>query len=105
MLVFWLCRSRKKCDQPGCRGLRKAVEFHINIETEDGNKNSSFVKYGSKKGGFELSNNYLKGLEADLKKMGPVNGRVVLVMRGRCGCPVVRVEVPGPKKNNRKINK
>jgi hypothetical protein len=36
--------------------------------------------------------------------MAPINGRAVLVLRGKCGCSVGRLEVPGPKKN-RKIKK
>ncbi|KAK1423333.1 hypothetical protein QVD17_18631 [Tagetes erecta] len=109
MLIFMLCKSRKKCGQPGCRGLKQAVEFDIQLETEDdiknNAKNSSSVKYGVKKGLFGLPKDYHKELEAELKKLAPVNGRVLFLFRGRCGCPVVQVEVPGPKKNNRKIKK
>ncbi|KAM0055466.1 hypothetical protein Hdeb2414_s0006g00206471 [Helianthus debilis subsp. tardiflorus] len=104
ILAVTLFESRK-CGQPGCRGLRKAVEFDIKIEKEDCVKNSSLGKCGLKKGLYELPRDYEKELEAELKKMAPVNGRVVLVFRGRCGCPVVRVVVPGPKKSNRKIKK
>ncbi|KAD7478637.1 hypothetical protein R6Q59_005615 [Mikania micrantha] len=103
-LAISLCKSRK-CGQPGCRGLRKAVEFDIQIETNDSIKNYDSLKNGFKKGLFELPKDYLKELEAALKKMAPANGRVVLVFRGRCGCPVVRVEVPGPRKSTRKVKK
>lgn len=93
-----ICTSRK-CGNPNCRGLRKAAEFDIQLETEDCVKNSSsFVKDGLKKGLFELPRDHHRELEAELKKMAPPNGRAVLVFRARCGCSVGRMEVPGPKK-------
>lgn len=104
MLVITFCKN-PKCGQPGCRGLQKAAEFDIQIETEDCIKNSSSMKSGLKKGLFEFPRDYFRELEAELKKIAPANGRAVLVFRARCGCPVVRVEVPGPKKNNRKMKK
>ncbi|XWS44314.1 hypothetical protein CRYUN_Cryun15aG0034500 [Craigia yunnanensis] len=94
-----------KCGNPNCKRLRKAAEFDIQLETEECVKNSStLVKDGVKKGLFELPRDRLKELEAELKKMAPVNGRAVLVFRARCGCSVGRLEVPGPKKQ-RKIKK
>lgn len=108
LMTFLAIRLWKspKCGQPGCRGLQKQVEFEIQIEKEDCVKNSdsNSVRYG-KKGLFEFPKDYHRELEADLKKMAPANGRVVLVFRARCGCSVVRMEVSGPKKNNRKIRK
>ncbi|KAK2994622.1 hypothetical protein RJ640_025676 [Escallonia rubra] len=99
-----LCTSRK-CGKPGCRGLHKAAEFDIQLETEECVKNSgSFGKVGLKKGLFELPRDHHKELEAELKKMAPPNGRAVLVFRGRCGCSVGRMEVPGTKKV-RKVKK
>ncbi|KAL0647873.1 hypothetical protein Bca4012_046164 [Brassica carinata] len=55
----------------------------------------------------EISNPALRKiqrLEAELKKMAPINGRAVLVFREKCGCSVGRLEVPGPKQQ-RKIKK
>ncbi|XP_022774496.1 uncharacterized protein At5g19025-like isoform X2 [Durio zibethinus] len=102
--ILLLCATRK-CGNPNCKGLRKAAEFDIQLETEECVKNSStLVKYGVKKGLFELPRDHHKELEAELKKMAPVNGRAVLVFRARCGCSVGRMEVPGPKKQ-RKIKK
>lgn len=102
--VLLLCTTRK-CGNPNCKGLRKAAEFDIQLETEECVKNSStLVKDGVKKGLFELPRDHHKELEAELKKMAPVNGRAVLVFRARCGCSVGRLEVPGPKKQ-RKIKK
>ncbi|KAL0709537.1 hypothetical protein Bca4012_016515 [Brassica carinata] len=41
-----------------------------------------------KKGLFELARDRRRELEAELKKMTPVNGRAVLVFRAKCGCCV-----------------
>ncbi|GLU11078.1 hypothetical protein SLE2022_278480 [Rubroshorea leprosula] len=99
-----LCMTRR-CGNPNCKGLRKAAEFDIQLETEECVKNSSTVGIdGVKKGLFELRRDHHKELEAELKKMAPVNGRAVLIFRARCGCSVGRLEVPGPKKQ-RKIKK
>lgn len=114
-LTTWVlvaCTTRK-CGNPKCKGLRKAAEFDIQLETEDCVKNSpSLTKDGAvktkdgavKKGFFKLPCDHHRELEAELKKMAPPNGRAVLVLRARCGCSVGRLEVPGPKKN-RKIKK
>ncbi|KAJ1399694.1 hypothetical protein SESBI_30112 [Sesbania bispinosa] len=99
------CTTRK-CGNPNCKGLRKAAEFDIQLETEDCVKNSPSLNKdgGVKKGLFELPRDHHRELEAELKKMAPPNGRAVLVLRARCGCSVGRLEVPGPKKH-RKIKK
>ncbi|TKY65172.1 structural constituent of ribosome [Spatholobus suberectus] len=107
-LTTWVlvaCTTRK-CGNPNCKGLRKAAEFDIQLETEDCVRNSpSLGKDGGvKKGLFKLPCDHHRELEAELKKMAPPNGRAVLVLRARCGCSVGRLEVPGPKKN-RKIKK
>lgn len=105
MFAITLCMSRK-CGKPGCRGLRKAAEFDIQLETEDCVKNNSNCvgKDGLRRGLFELPRDHHRELEAELKKMAPMNGRAVLVFRARCGCSVGRMEVPGPKKV-RKVKK
>jgi len=105
VLAITVCMSRK-CGRPGCRGLRKVAEFDIQLETEEFVQNSSsFVgKDGVKKGVFELARDHHIELESELKKMAPPNGKAVLVFRGRCGCSVGRMEVPGPKKP-RKVKK
>ncbi|CAL0321740.1 unnamed protein product [Lupinus luteus] len=106
--VVVVCTSRK-CGNPNCKGLKKSAEFDIQLETDDCVKNSSnsMTKDGGvvKKGLFELPRDYHRELEAELKKMAPPNGRAVLVLKARCGCPVGRLEVPGPRKHNRKIKK
>lgn len=94
-----------RCGKVGCRGLRKAAEFDIQLETEElGNKSNLQGKNALKKGLFELARDHHKELEAELKKMAPPNGRAVLVFRARCGCSVGRMEVPGPRKT-RKLKK
>ncbi|KAG0469085.1 hypothetical protein HPP92_018413 [Vanilla planifolia] len=91
----------RKCGNPRCRGLRKAVEFDIQLESEE------CVKYmppmprdafGSKP--LVLGQDH-KELEAELKKMAPLNGRTVLIFRSPCGCPTGRMEVWGQKKVKR----
>lgn len=96
-----MCTARK-CGNAGCRGLWKAAEFDIQLETEESVKNSSAIaKDGVKKGLFELPRDHHRELEAELKKIAPPNGRAVLVFRARCGCCVGRMEVPGPRKVRR----
>ena len=101
-IAIWaiLACTGRKCGNPNCRGLRKAAEFDIQLETEDCVKNSS-SKDSTKKGLFELPRDHHRELETELKKMAPPNGRAVLVFRARCGCSVGRMEVPGPKKPRR----
>ncbi|KAK6128364.1 hypothetical protein DH2020_012643 [Rehmannia glutinosa] len=96
----------RRCGKTGCRGLKKAAEFDIQLETEDSVKKSSNLQAKSalKKGLFELPRDHHRELEAELKKMAPPNGRAVLVFRARCGCSVGRMEVPGPRKS-RKVKK
>lgn len=104
LLVIAVYTSRT-CGKPGCRGLRKAAEFDIQLETEECMKNSAAVaKFGVKNGLFQLPRDHHRELEAELKKMAPPNGRAVLVFRARCGCSVGRMEVPGPRKL-RKVKK
>ncbi|KAG6715844.1 hypothetical protein I3842_04G016700 [Carya illinoinensis] len=104
-LAVWIVVifTSRKCGNPNCKGLRKKAEFDIQLETEECVKSSSnLVKDGGvKKGLFELPRDHHRELEAELKKMAPPNGRAVLVFRGRCGCSVGRLEVPGPKKHRK----
>ncbi|KAK9067220.1 hypothetical protein SSX86_014546 [Deinandra increscens subsp. villosa] len=116
VLAITICTSQK-CGKPGCRGLHKGAEFDIQLETcntltsssssstSSSSNGGSLGKIGLRKGLFELPRDYHKELEAELKKMAPINGRAVLVYRARCGCSVGRMEVPGPKKNHKRIKK
>ncbi|CAI9109717.1 OLC1v1009590C1 [Oldenlandia corymbosa var. corymbosa] len=104
LLAITIYTSRT-CGKPGCRGLSKAAEFDIQLETEECVKSSIGVpKLGVKQGLFQLPRDHHRELEAELKKMAPPNGRAVLVFRARCGCSIGSMEVPGPKKS-RKVKK
>ncbi|KAH7444134.1 hypothetical protein KP509_02G066400 [Ceratopteris richardii] len=113
IIVVWelIQHKARKCDNPKCRGLRKAVEFDIQLESEKclksmGTSTSSsslspipttFSHEVPWKGCVELGNDQ-KELEAELRRMAPPNGRAVLVFRLPCGCPTARMEVWGAKK-------
>ncbi|XP_010257716.1 PREDICTED: uncharacterized protein At5g19025-like [Nelumbo nucifera] len=91
----------RKCGNPYCKGLRKAVEFDIQLESEECVKYLPPVPkdtYGIRP--LELGQDH-KELEAELKRMAPLNGRTVLIFRAPCGCPAGRMEVWGPKKLRR----
>ncbi|XP_051117962.1 uncharacterized protein At5g19025-like [Andrographis paniculata] len=98
LIVF----SDRRCGKPGCRGLSDAAEFDIQLGTEDCVRKSSSNL--SKNGLFELRRDHHRDLEAELKKMAPPNGRAVMIFRASCGCPIGRMEVPGPRKS-RKVKK
>lgn len=102
-VVLWGVFSHqfRKCGNPKCRGLRKAVEFDIQLESEECVKFLPAIPkdaFGSRQ--LELGQDH-KELEAELKKMAPLNGRTVLIFRSPCGCPIGRMEVWGPKKVRR----
>ncbi|PKU82263.1 uncharacterized protein At5g19025-like isoform X1 [Dendrobium catenatum] len=91
----------RKCGNPKCKGLRKAVEFDIQLESEECVRFMPAIPmdaFGSRQ--LELGQDH-KELEAELKKMAPLNGRTVLIFRSPCGCPIGRMEVWGPKKVRR----
>lgn len=96
-----LDHKSRKCGKPGCKGLRRAVEFDIQLESEECVK---CLPSGSKEGfgvrPLGLGQDH-KELEAELKKMAPPNGRTVLIFRAPCGCPAGRMEVWGHKKVRR----
>ncbi|WCJ23666.1 Ribosomal protein L34e superfamily protein [Euphorbia peplus] len=104
LLVAEFCcgpRSRK-CDKVGCKGLKKAMEFDLQLQSEDCVKSSGAKEIDKLpwKGGSEGNPDY-ECLRAELRKMAPVNGRAVLLFRARCGCPVAKLEGWGPKKGRR----
>ncbi|KAL3844667.1 hypothetical protein ACJIZ3_002070 [Penstemon smallii] len=101
-LVAIMVYTDRRCGKPGCRGLSKAAEFDIQLEMDERvKKSNSLAKNGLKKGLFELPRDHHRELEAELKKMAPINGRAVLVFRARCGCSIGRMEVPGPRKSGK----
>ncbi|CAN1310519.1 Uncharacterized protein At5g19025 [Linum perenne] len=91
-------RSRK-CHKPGCKGLKKAMEFDLQLQTEDCVKSKDMDKLPWK-GGSERNPDY-ECLRAELRKMAPPNGRAVLLFRARCGCPLAKLEGWGPKRTRR----
>ncbi|XP_075497480.1 uncharacterized protein LOC142546224 isoform X1 [Primulina tabacum] len=98
LVGIMVCTDRR-CGKHGCHGLHNAPEFDIQIETEDCLKKPDYLeKAALNRGLFELHRDHHRELEAELKKMAPPNGKAVLVFRARCGCPVGRMEVPGPRK-------
>ncbi|EPS71425.1 hypothetical protein M569_03337, partial [Genlisea aurea] len=98
-LVVVILYADPRCGKSNCRGLKRAAEFDIQIETEDSMKkqNNVIVKASVKKGLFQLRRGHHKVLEAELKKMAPPNGKAVLIHRAKCGCCIGRMEVPGPR--------
>ncbi|XP_010921322.1 uncharacterized protein At5g19025-like [Elaeis guineensis] len=101
-LAVWeiLFKSRK-CGNPYCKGLRKAAEFDIQLESEKCVKCLPPAMEEVLRGRpLDLGEDH-KELEAELKKMAPTNGRTVLILRAPCGCPEGRMEVWGPKKVRR----
>ncbi|XP_051205000.1 uncharacterized protein [Lolium perenne] len=95
----------RKCGRPRCRGLRKAVEFDIQLETEECVRGSPLAAARASAllaaaRPVELGDEH-RELEAELRKMAPPNGRSVLTFRAPCGCAKGRMEVWGAKKVRR----
>ncbi|KAK1417000.1 hypothetical protein QVD17_26122 [Tagetes erecta] len=101
------CGNRsRKCGKRGCKGLKKAMEFDLQLQTEDvlrsvGDKGTvKEIDDLPWKGGSEMNPDY-ECLRTELRKMAPVNGRAVLLFRSKCGCPVAKLEGWGPKRARR----
>ncbi|XP_028058811.1 uncharacterized protein At5g19025-like isoform X2 [Camellia sinensis] len=106
---FEICcgnRSRK-CHNPSCKGLKKAMEFDLQLQTEDCLRSASAaVREFDElpwKGGTEGNPDY-ECLRAELRKMAPPNGRAVLLFRAKCGCPVAKLQGWGAKRGRRHKN-
>jgi len=91
----------RKCGNSYCRGLRKAVEFDIQLESEECVKYMPPVPKDAYGVWPQALGQDHKELESELKRMAPLNGRTVLIFRAPCGCPAGRMEVWGPKKLRR----
>lgn len=108
VVVAWelLGHHARKCGKPRCRGLKKAVEFDIQLETEEcvrgrpGPAARSALLAAAGARPVDLGDDQ-RELEAELRKMAPPNGRTVLIFRAPCGCPKGRMEVWGAKKVRR----
>ncbi|KAM7485662.1 hypothetical protein LguiA_001671 [Lonicera macranthoides] len=106
LVGFEICcgyRSRK-CGKLRCKGLKKAMEFDLQLQSEDCLRSSSAgvreVEELPWKGGSEGNPDY-ECLRAELRKMAPQNGRAVLLFRAKCGCPIAKLEGWGPKRGRR----
>ncbi|KAG8039347.1 hypothetical protein GUJ93_ZPchr0010g8197 [Zizania palustris] len=110
-MVAWdaVGHRARRCGKPRCRGLRKAVEFDIQLETAEcvrgqqqqllpGVRAALLAAAGARP--VQLGDAH-RELEAELRKMAPPNGRTVLIFRAPCGCPKGRMEVWGAKKVRR----
>uniref|UniRef100_A0A1D1YPE5 Uncharacterized protein At5g19025 n=1 Tax=Anthurium amnicola TaxID=1678845 RepID=A0A1D1YPE5_9ARAE len=103
VVAMWeiISHNSRKCGNPYCKGLKKAVEFDIQLEPEECVKKLPPMPHDVLRAcPLELGQDH-KELEAELKKMAPLNGRTVLIFRARCGCPRGRMEVWGPRKVRR----
>ncbi|KAL1188560.1 hypothetical protein V5N11_036313 [Cardamine amara subsp. amara] len=97
------CGTRsRKCRNPKCKGLKKAMEFDLQLQTEECVKSGSVKEIDRLpwKGGSESNSDY-ECLRAELRKMAPPNGRAVLIFRSKCGCPIAKLEGWGPKRARR----
>ncbi|XP_021752076.1 uncharacterized protein At5g19025-like [Chenopodium quinoa] len=93
-------RSRK-CHNPKCKGLKKALEFDLQLQIEDCLKSGpNDIDKLPWKGGTESNPDY-ECLRAELRKMAPPNGRAVLLFRAKCGCPIAKLIGWGPKKGRK----
>jgi hypothetical protein len=118
--AFFSCRRlpRRRCRNPRGRGLRKALEFDVQLQTEEAVRTGAGSTVGGAdaamwreieslpwKGGQGGNNPDYECLRAELRRMAPPNGRAVLLFRNRCGCPVAKLEgwgVPKSKRRNKK---
>ncbi|GFP94829.1 uncharacterized protein at5g19025, partial [Phtheirospermum japonicum] len=105
------CGNRSwRCGRNGCRGLKKAIEFDLQLQGEDllrlGERHKAVrdVNELPWKGGGEDNPDY-ECLRAELRKMAPPNGRAVLLFCLRCGCPISKLEGWGPTKRGRRHKK
>ncbi|GJM88483.1 hypothetical protein PR202_ga04553 [Eleusine coracana subsp. coracana] len=111
------CRRlpRRRCRNPRCRGLRKALEFDVQLQTEEAVRSGAGSTIGGAdaamwreiealpwKGSQGGNNPDYECLRAELRRMAPPNGRAVLLFRNRCGCPVAKLEGWGAPKSKRR---
>ncbi|XP_077243497.1 uncharacterized protein At5g19025-like isoform X2 [Tasmannia lanceolata] len=103
VLAIEICcnyRSRK-CENPNCKGLKNAMEFDIQIQTEESLRSvNSEIDGLPWKGGSEGNPDY-ECLRSELRRMAPQSGRALLLFRARCGCPIAKLEAWGQKKGRR----
>ncbi|WOL16400.1 hypothetical protein Cni_G25187 [Canna indica] len=101
---------RRRCGNPRCRGLKKALEFDVQLQTEECIRSPDPAQSAAWKeiddlpwkGGQQGNNPDYECLRAELRRMAPPNGRAVLLFRARCGCPLAKLEAWGPKRRRHK---
>ncbi|XP_072982790.1 uncharacterized protein At5g19025-like [Typha latifolia] len=102
--------KRRLCRNPRCRGMKKALEFDVQLQTEESLRGIDDAAGAAMwkeieelpwKGGQKGNNPDYECLRAELRRMAPPNGRAVLLFRARCGCPVAKLEAWGPKRGRR----
>uniref|UniRef100_A0A7N1A5C5 Ribosomal protein L34e superfamily protein n=1 Tax=Kalanchoe fedtschenkoi TaxID=63787 RepID=A0A7N1A5C5_KALFE len=103
--VALCCRHRaSRCGKPSCKGLKKAMEFDLQLQTEEECLKSEISKEVIDKlpweGGTEDNPDY-EPLRSEMREMAPPNGRAVLLFRAKCGCPVTKLQVWGTKRGRR----
>ncbi|KAJ6849028.1 uncharacterized protein M6B38_271790 [Iris pallida] len=76
-----LAHRLRKCASPYCRGLRKAVEFDIQLESEDCVRclPPAPMAAFAPRPPLDLAGDHREELEAELRKMAPLGGRTVLI--------------------------
>ncbi|XP_042436115.1 uncharacterized protein At5g19025-like isoform X1 [Zingiber officinale] len=100
---------RRRCSRPRCRGLKKALEFDVQLQTEECIRSPDLAQTAAWKeiddlpwkGGQQGNNPDYECLRVELRRMAPSNGRAVLLFRARCGCPLAKLEAWGPKRSRR----
>ncbi|XP_042469856.1 uncharacterized protein At5g19025-like isoform X2 [Zingiber officinale] len=98
------------CGRPRCRGLKKALEFDVQLQTEECIRSPDPAQVAALKeiddlpwkGGQQGNNPDYECLRVELRRMAPPNGRAVLFFRARCGCPLAKLEAWGPKRRHKK---
>lgn len=101
LAVEFCCGSRaRKCHNPNCKGLKKAMEFDLQLQTDECVRSDDVIDKLPWKGGSEGNPDY-ECLRAELRKMAPPNGRAVLLFRSKCGCPVAKLQGWGPKRGRK----
>ncbi|KAJ0092786.1 hypothetical protein Patl1_25467 [Pistacia atlantica] len=102
LLEFCCGRRSRKCHNPNCKGLKKAMEFDLQLQTDDCVRSgvADDIDRLPWKGGSESNPDY-ECLRAELRRMAPANGRAVLLFRARCGCAIAKLEGWGPKRGRK----
>ncbi|KAL2341234.1 hypothetical protein Fmac_009174 [Flemingia macrophylla] len=92
------CAARsRRCQRSGCKGLKKAMEFDLQIHRFASPHEFDKLPW---KGGTQANPDY-DCLRQELRKMAPPNGRALLLFRAPCGCPIAKLEASGPRKPKR----